>query len=263
MISLIASDLDGTLLTADKTLPDETFELIEALYKKGVLFAPASGRQYANLKKLFAPVADKVIFIAENGALVVYRDKILFEDTIPPEEVMPAVREIRKIDGLYPMLCTADYSYIESMDHPFSDYAFASYTHCKYVEDLESVASLPILKIAIHDRKGSAINCMKRLPEKLPRLRTMISGFDWTDVSSLSANKGEAIRFIREKFRLHREDCVAFGDHMNDFEMLQECGQAFVPENAYHTILETFPNHIPSAREFGTIQKCKEILKSL
>lgn len=263
MISFIASDLDGTLLTPEKQLPDGVFELIEEFYKKGVLFAPASGRQYANLKKLFAPVADKVVFIAENGSLVVYKDKILYENAIPPEEVMPAVREIRKIEGLYPMLCTADYAYIESMDHPFSDYAFSSYTHCKYVEDLESVSHLPILKIAIHDRKGSAINCMKNLPQHLPNLRTIISGFDWTDVSSLTANKGEAIKFIQKAFHLHKEDCVAFGDYMNDYEMLLECGQAFVPESGYHTMLETFPNHIPSFEQFGTIQKCKEILKSL
>lgn len=263
MVSLIASDLDGTLLTPDKKLPDGIFDLIEDLYKKGVLFAPASGRQYANIKKLFAPVADKVIFIAENGALVVYRDKVLFQDTIPQEEVVPAIREIRKIKGLYPMICTADCAYIESMAKPFSDYAFSAYTNCKYVEDLESVASLPVSKIAIYDECGSAVNCMKNLPSRLPNLRTMISGFDWTDVSSLSANKGEALRFIRSTFHFHKEDIVAFGDHMNDYEMLQESGQAFVPLNAYHTILETFPDHIPSIQENGTMQKCKEILKSL
>lgn len=46
-VKLIASDLDGTLL--QNYMPDcseEAIELITALTKKGVIFVPASGRQY-------------------------------------------------------------------------------------------------------------------------------------------------------------------------------------------------------------------------
>ena len=49
MIKFIATDLDGTLLDDERRLPDGIFELIEALWARGVLFAPASGRQYASL----------------------------------------------------------------------------------------------------------------------------------------------------------------------------------------------------------------------
>lgn len=48
-VKLIASDLDGTLL--QNYMPDcseEAIELITALTKKGVIFVPASGRQYFN-----------------------------------------------------------------------------------------------------------------------------------------------------------------------------------------------------------------------
>ena len=70
MVKFIASDLDGTLLDGERRLPEEIFPLIRKLTSLGVLFAPASGRQYANIRKLFAPVADDVVFICENGALV-------------------------------------------------------------------------------------------------------------------------------------------------------------------------------------------------
>ena len=63
MIRFIATDLDGTLLNSERRLPEEIFPLIGKLKELGVLFAPASGRQYANLKKLFAPVANDVVFI--------------------------------------------------------------------------------------------------------------------------------------------------------------------------------------------------------
>ena len=71
MIRLIASDIDGTLLqNGAAEIPPEIFDHIRRLEKKGVLFCPASGRQYTSLRRLFAPVADRVPFLCENGAVV-------------------------------------------------------------------------------------------------------------------------------------------------------------------------------------------------
>ena len=57
-IRLICSDIDGTLLQyGKKELEDEIFEQIRELHRRGILFCPASGRQYTSLRKLFAPVA--------------------------------------------------------------------------------------------------------------------------------------------------------------------------------------------------------------
>ncbi len=59
-IQLVASDIDGTLLlNGAKALDSEIFKLIRELHKKGILFMAASGREYTNLRNLFAPVADE------------------------------------------------------------------------------------------------------------------------------------------------------------------------------------------------------------
>ena len=71
MVKLIASDIDGTLLSYGETsLPLALFGLIRRLRSAGVLFCPASGRQYHSMRQLFAPVADEVCFLCENGAIV-------------------------------------------------------------------------------------------------------------------------------------------------------------------------------------------------
>ena len=70
-IKLIACDLDGTLLHPGEREPrSEAFELIDELHRRGIVFMPASGRQYASLRYLFAPVADELVYVCENGALV-------------------------------------------------------------------------------------------------------------------------------------------------------------------------------------------------
>ena len=91
MIRFIATDLDGTLLDGERQLPDGIFDVVTELDRYGVLFAPASGRQYANLAKLFAPVADKCIFICENGALVKYKGQTLYLNPVSESDVARAL----------------------------------------------------------------------------------------------------------------------------------------------------------------------------
>ncbi len=263
MIKLIATDLDGTLLDGDRRLPEEIFPLVEEMYERGVFFAPASGRQYANLKKLFAPVADKAVFICENGALIKRGGHTLHLDPIEDGLLKNALDEIRALPNLYPMLCGENCAYIESDEEPFRTYSFAAYTNCKRVESLDGVIGREeICKIAVYDGIAAAENCIRVLPRRLPALRTILSGFDWCDVSSPTANKGAAIRFLQEEFHLKKEECVAFGDHMNDYEMLMECGKAFVPENCYPPLKAIVGRTVPSNGR-GVVQKIRELLSEV
>ncbi len=261
MIKFIATDLDGTLLDGARKLPEEIYGLVRQLHDAGILFAPASGRQYANLKTLFAPVADKVVFICENGALVKYRGETLHLSPIRDLYIKDALDAIRALPHLYPMLCGAECAYIENERQPFYRYSMDAYTNCKKVNSLDEVIGKEdICKIAVYDEIAAADNCIKVLPPKLPNLRTIISGTDWCDVSSPETNKGVAIRHIRTRFHLKREECVAFGDHMNDYEMLVECGRAFVPENAYPPLKKLVGRTIPSNEEGGVLITIKKIL---
>lgn len=262
MIKLIATDLDGTLLDDEKRLPAEMFGLIEKLCEKGILFAPASGRQYANLKALFAPVWDKLVFVCENGALVKYRGETLYLDPVPDGCIGGALKEIRSVDGLFPMLCGETCAYIENDEEPFRTFAYASYTNCERVERLENVIGREkICKIAVYDALPAAEHCLRVLPSRLPALRTAISGPDWCDVSAPTADKGGAIGFIRRYFSLKREECAAFGDHMNDYEMLLACGFSYVTENAYPPLKTLIPNVIPSNNEKGVLQKIGQLME--
>ena len=77
MVKLIASDLDGTILRKGaQSVEPSTIKVIEQLVNKGMYFAPASGRQIVSLKRLFEPVSDKLVYIAENGALCEYKGEL-------------------------------------------------------------------------------------------------------------------------------------------------------------------------------------------
>ncbi|EJI1394875.1 HAD hydrolase family protein, partial [Vibrio parahaemolyticus] len=98
-IKFIASDMDGTLLDQYGRLDPEFFDLFLQLEEQGILFSAASGRQYYSLRDTFAPIKDRVLYVAENGTLVMYQDKELYSCTIPKAEVAEIVKAAREIDG--------------------------------------------------------------------------------------------------------------------------------------------------------------------
>ena len=91
MISLIAADMDGTLLDEKGKMPVRFPEIFRRLDAAGILFAVASGRQYNNLLERFYEFRDKVVFIAENGTYVVYKGKNLYSSTIPMLQALELV----------------------------------------------------------------------------------------------------------------------------------------------------------------------------
>ena len=259
MIKLIACDLDGTLLTPDGELPEGTFSVIGKLYEKGILFCPASGRQLTALEQMFGPVRDKVAFIAENGAIVSCRGELLRCVTIPRETVLRALAEVKKLPDAHPLLCTPECAYYEEGSQPFLEYVAASYISNAQRSLAETARTERICKIAVYDGKGPENNGMKALPAALPDLRVIQSGGNWLDISARDTDKGNALRFLLKKLDVAREECAAFGDHMNDYEMLLECGHPYVPANAYPPLLEKIGTVVPSNAENGVLREMARI----
>ncbi|KFK48063.1 HAD family hydrolase, partial [Vibrio vulnificus] len=77
-MKFIAADMDGTLLDPSGKLAPEFFHIYQTLEDKGIIFAAASGRQYYSLRETFAPINDRMMFIAENGTLVMHQGKELY-----------------------------------------------------------------------------------------------------------------------------------------------------------------------------------------
>ena len=122
MIKLVASDLDGTLLfKGAQSLPEEIFPLIRQLKKMGILFVAASGRQYANMKKMFRPVVDDMAFISENGGLAVYNEKVLYQDSFEQELVREIAESIYDKEGSEFTCSTKDFYYIRPKTEHFRD----------------------------------------------------------------------------------------------------------------------------------------------
>ena len=74
-------------------------------------------------------------------------------------------------------------------------------------------------------------------------------------------DKGLAIKKIVETLHMKMEDTIAFGDSMNDYEMLQTVKYGYAMANAMPPVKEVAYQVIDSNENDGVILKIKEILK--
>ncbi|MGW7238481.1 HAD hydrolase family protein, partial [Streptomyces sp. NPDC054804] len=122
-IRLVVTDMDGTLLDDEKRIPGGLWPMLAELRRRGVLFSPASGRQYATLARQFADVADGMVFIAENGTYVVRDGVELSSDVLDPAVAAGLARTVRRLvaDGVDvgAVVCGKRSAYVERTDEAF------------------------------------------------------------------------------------------------------------------------------------------------
>ena len=261
MIKLIASDMDGTLLDSQKRLPPGFYDAVRALKAQGTLFAVASGRQYAALRRDFDALADDILFICENGALVMQHEKQLLIDPIDPADLAHVIRLGRTIEGVYPVLCRADVALIEdSSDPAFKQEVERYYPSCRIVDDLLEYCDAPdVCKIAYFDPVDAQSYELPVFERGLKEgLCVILSGKNWVDVMKTGVHKGGAMKGLQDMLHIPPEACMAFGDYLNDYELLEAVGESYAMENG-HPRLKNIARHIaPSNDEYGVMQVLKE-----
>ena len=146
MIRLVFSDMDGTLLDEQGNLPAGFGDLYRRLRARGIRFAPASGRQYASLVQTFAPWQDEMIFLAENGTMVMERGRELFSRPVDTAMALEVMRTGEKLAGVHCVLCGKKRGYLHAEDDaPAFRTELAKYiTLSTVVEDFAAVDDVPI-----------------------------------------------------------------------------------------------------------------------
>lgn len=263
MIRLIAADMDGTLLDSHKRLSPDLFPLIEQLYAQGIRFAIASGRQYQNLYDQFQPIADKLLFIAENGAMVYDGERCLFADEMPAEQFIQPIQTIRSLANVNVVLCTQNGAWIEQAEDPtFLHHAQMYYQKLTVVSDLlEVLAKQSAFKLAVFEEGHAENGCLPILRRYADCFAVVLSGVDWVDLMNPETNKGRGLCRLTEALAISCDETMAFGDYLNDYELLRQAGCSYVMENG-HPDLKRIATHIaPSNDENGVVRAIRAHLK--
>lgn len=237
MIKLIASDLDGTLLqNGAQALTPRAIDLISRLCDAGIHFVSASGRQYDNQKRVFAPLKDRISFIAENGSICMHQGKVISRATINDDLAARILKEIQKQNHFEIVVSREDTCFIENNVPEFVNHIVnVMHNTTQIVDDITKVDG-PILKIAICNMSDSTHivdKYLKHLQDLFgSEIKVVTSGNIWIDFIAPGSNKGTALQNLMDLFHVKPEECVAFGDQYNDIEMLQLVGTSYAMSNA-------------------------------
>jgi Cof subfamily protein (haloacid dehalogenase superfamily) len=258
-IRLVATDMDGTLLNSKHEVHESFYPVFRKLKDHGIVFVAASGRQYFNLAKTLDKVKDEVIFAAENGSYVVYRDEEIHIQAIAPEIVRELIQISRGIPNTFPIICGKKKAYVESDNQEFIDHLKLYFERYEIVEDLLKIEDDQFLKFTVCDLAGSEVNSYPYFKTYEESLQVKVSGPIWLDISHKKANKGRAMEVLQEKFGITPEQTMVFGDYLNDLEMLQKAHYSYAMANAHPDIKKTARFIAKSNDENGVVEILSEI----
>ncbi|RWZ60758.1 Cof-type HAD-IIB family hydrolase [Halobacillus fulvus] len=219
-------DIDGTLLNHQKELPKETVQAIQDLKEAGVYCAIATGRA----PFMYEWIRDELgidSFISFNGQYVVLEGKEIYTNPLSREHLKALHLEAEERE--HPMVfmdhegmkaTTPGHSYIHDslgtlfFGHPPVD--------ASYYEKRDIYQSLLFCE-------GDEIDYYRKKHEEFDYIR-------WhpysCDVLPSGGSKAEGIKKMIEAVGLTIEDAYAFGDGLNDIEMIREVGTGVAMGNA-------------------------------
>lgn len=260
-IKLIASDLDGTLLlNGAQSCDPELFPLIEELAKKDVYFVAASGRQYHSLQRLFAPVRDKILYLCENGSLVMHTNQVLVKTYMEDSLAMDICHAIIDHPDCEVLISGERTCYLVPKTQGFVTHVKEVLGNHVTVIDTPERIEEEVIKISYFAQPDKLKAATDLLTDKFKDsdCEITVSGNSWVDFVAKGTGKGEALEKLGKKLGILPEEMAAFGDNENDRTMLSFVGHPYLMEKCNPTMEDVEAKRCKKVEE-----SLREILKEL
>ncbi|MFI1288068.1 Cof-type HAD-IIB family hydrolase [Streptomyces sp. NPDC020792] len=262
-IRLIVTDMDGTLLDDAKRLPAGLWPTLAELRRRGVLFSPASGRQYATLAEQFAGHDEGMVFIAENGTYVVRDGVELSSDPLDPAVAAGLVGAVRELVAqgvdVGAVVCGKRSAHVERTDEAFLAEVRKYYVRHRIVPDAAAVDD-DIIKVALFDFGSAERTTAPALAPFAATHQVVVSGEHWVDVMNRTADKGAALRRLQRDLGITPAQTLVFGDYLNDLEMLDAAEWSFAMANAHPEVIGRARHLAPSNNDNGVLRTIARLL---
>ena len=245
-IKMVGLDLDGTLLTSKKELTEYTKKTLEKAVAQGCEVLVSTGRPLTAIPQYLINFPGMKYALTANGARIVdvRTGEAIYENLVPVDIAAQVLDILADYDDVYEVIINGQgYTKAEYLRNVQKYYASPSMQ--KYmlttripVENVKEVMfekNCPVDKVhGIFSDLGE-LNELKEARERIERIPNIeITGaFSNTlEVNAAGVNKGAGLVKLGELLGIAREDIMACGDGMNDYEMLKEVGFGVAMGNA-------------------------------
>ncbi|MGH3265491.1 MAG: Cof-type HAD-IIB family hydrolase, partial [Trebonia sp.] len=252
-IKLLLADVDGTLVTPDKTLTDRAIDAVRRLGESGILFAVTSGRPPRGMSMLIEPLRLTTPIAAFNGGALVDRDMSVIEQRVIPEELVVPVAELNESFGLDTWVYRGADWYIPDPKgaHVAKETATVRFDP-KVMDGLDGLTSDVTKLVGVSDDLDAVARASAAAHDKFgDHVASARSQPYYLDVTHPDANKGAVFRYLSRRYSIAAEAIATIGDMPNDVLMFAHSGLSIAMGNADREVQRAAGRVTASNRDEG------------
>ncbi|MGL4740292.1 MAG: Cof-type HAD-IIB family hydrolase [Sarcina sp.] len=243
MYKLIAIDMDGTLLNRDSEISKRSEQIIRNVRRKGIKVIISTGRSFDGIRKYL-----KQLGLLSRGNYAVTCNGAAIYDCGSEKVIEEAgvfIRDLKRATVDCDWFGIKVYGYrldslITRSENKFTDLEKRDLgTKIDIVEFEELDDEESLIKILIVEDKEFLDKYHEYLYKKYSKNFSVVRSLPYMiEILNKSANKANAIKFLCNRLGIKDDEVIAFGDAMNDFEMINCAGFGIAMENAIPRIKE-------------------------
>ncbi|RRD96103.1 HAD family hydrolase [Clostridiales bacterium COT073_COT-073] len=232
---LAVFDLDGTLLNNHRAISAKNFEALTALNENGYEVVLASGRPEILMRVYYLGMPFIRYVISSNGGIIrdVKADKVIHHCPISPAAVQTIIKICDDKEAECDLYSHGGMSNLptDKLDKALTDEIVFDFKNI-ILKD-RNMSQYPCEKMFVHEDDQAKLELLRQeICMQVPEVEITQSSFRALDIMAKGVNKGSAVQWLAEYLQVERRQVTAFGDHLNDKEMLEYAGTSVVCSNA-------------------------------
>lgn len=250
-------DIDGTILRPDDTIEESTKQAIKEVRDKGMTIFLATGRPLHEISSI-AKELEISSFIGYNGAYAVHDGQDIFKTPMNQNSVEKFITLANSHTHEF-VLYTHKHNIFSNIDKELIQ-TFIRTFHLHYNKPFSGNELDQILGITLMNVSENEVDLYKKVDSSIHLSQVNVEGLTHCyDVIRDTVNKGYAIEHILNLLHIPKEAAIAFGDGMNDKEMLQLVGEGFAMGNAHPDLLPYAKHKTTSVTDSGIYNGLKSL----
>lgn len=272
-ISLVATDLDGTLLLQNKHISKRTYDVLKKANENGVHVVIATGRSFSALPESIFKIDGMRYVVTSNGANIIdlKDNEVIYKNCIDAAQIpkiinflkgRPYILEV--FTGGKAYMSKSDYDKFRSRTIDFRPIEYVLQTRIPIADIFEftSKNASAIENININfDRLSDKPKAYEELL-KFDNI-TVTTSFDFNlEIGGNTTSKGDALNFLTQMLGLTSKNVLSIGDNPNDSSMLSFSEIAVAVENAHEDIIKLADYTTSSNDEDGVAKAIEKFVLS-
>jgi len=233
-ILAIVSDVDGTLVTNDKQVTDDTLAAVAAVRKAGIPFSIISSRPPRGMAPLMKLLGVDTPSAGFNGGVIVAPDLSFLQQHLVSSESARRTTDFLAGRGIDTWVFSGQDWLLQNRAGPYVEHetrtvGFPPIAVSQFGKALDTAAKI----VGVSTNPQLLIDCENDLAKLLGSVATVVrSQLYYLDITDRLANKGASLLELAKLLGVLPAEIAVIGDGGNDVTMFEKSGLSIAMGNA-------------------------------